>query len=233
LHRLWALAAVNVKTILVEVAPHLKPVAGKLLEIAQWAMIGLVEFLASIIIAGFLFSPAPRLVDALRGISRRVVSDRGEEMVQLVGANIRNVSRGVVGIALLQAILAGAGFLAAGIPAAGVLAFLALLLGILQIGPSILLIPIVVWSWTAMQTTDALIFTAYMVPVSLVDNVLRPILMARGLTTPMPVIMIGALGGTLAYGIVGLFLGPIVLSVAWAMMVAWVGDGDAVVDRLG
>ena len=221
------------KAILVEVAPHLKPVAHKLLDIAQRAMIGLLEFLASITVAGFLFSPGPRLVNALRAISRRIISRRGEEMVQLVGANIRNVSRGVVGIALLQSILAGAGFLAAGIPAAGVLAFLALLLGIVQIGPSILLIPIIVWSWTAMQTTDALIFTPYMIPVSLVDNLLRPILMARGLATPIPVIMIGAMGGTLAYGIVGLFFGPIVFSVAWAMMVVWVQEGDAVVEISG
>lgn len=81
-----------------------------------------------------------------------------------------------------------------------------------------------------MATAEALIFTAYMIPVGLVDNVLRPILMARGLTTPIPVIMIGAMGGTLAYGIVGLFFGPIVLSVAWAMMVEWARDSDAAVD---
>jgi predicted PurR-regulated permease PerM len=129
----------------------------------------------------------------------------------------------------LQACLAGAGFLAAGVPAAGVLAFFALLLGIIQFGPTILIIPIVIWSWTVMEPTHALIFTAYMIPVSLIDNVLRPVLMARGLTTPMPVIMVGVIGGTIAYGIVGLFLGPIVLSVAWAVMVAWVQGNDAIV----
>ena len=79
-----------------------------------------------------------------------------------------------------------------------------------------------------METTHAPIFTAYMVPVGLIDNVLRPFLMTRGLTTPMPVIMIGVVGGTIAYGIVGLFFGPIVLSVAWAVMVAWVQEGGTV-----
>jgi predicted PurR-regulated permease PerM len=79
-----------------------------------------------------------------------------------------------------------------------------------------------------METTQALIFTAYMVPVGLIDNLLRPLLMARGLTTPKPVIMVGVIGGTIAYGIVGLFFGPIVLSVAWAVMVAWVQGGDTV-----
>jgi predicted PurR-regulated permease PerM len=157
----------------------------------------------------------------------RVLSHRGKEMVQLVGATIRNVSRGVVGIGLLQSILAGVGFLAAGFPSASVLAFLTLLLSIAQIGPAILLIPITVWSWTAMDTKPALFFTLYMVFVGVIDNVLRPLVMARGLTTPMPIIMIGVIGGIIAYGIVGLFFGPMVLSVAWAVMVVWMQGEEA------
>jgi AI-2E family transporter len=146
--------------------------------------------------------------------------------VQLAGAMFRSVSRGVIGIALLQAFLGGAGFLVAGVPAPGVLAFVALLLGILQIGPAILFVPVVIWSWTAMEPMQALLFTAYMVPVGLIDNVLRPFLMARGLATPMPVIMVGVIGGMLAYGILGLFFGPVVLSVAWAVLVAQGAAGD-------
>src|SRR5262249_18049034 len=88
----------------------------------------------------------------------------------------------------------------------------------------ILFLATIVWSWTAMDTTKALLFTAYMIPVGLIDNILRPILMARGLPTPMPVILVGVVGGTLAYGITGLFLGPIVLAVAWAFVEAWVQD---------
>ena len=228
LHQLWQLAATNMKGALAEVAPMLKPAGGKLLEIAQGALFGLIELLVSIVIAGFLFTRGPQLVDALSAFLGRVLSHRGKDLVQLAGATIRNVSRGVVGIALLQSLLAGAGFLAAGIPAAGVLAFVALLLGIVQIGPAILFLPIIVWSWTAMDTTHALIFTAYMIPVGLIDNVLRPFLMARGLTTPMPVIIIGVIGGMIAFGIVGLFFGPIILSVAWAVLVAWVQGSDLV-----
>jgi predicted PurR-regulated permease PerM len=113
-----------------------------------------------------------------------------------------------------------------------VLAFVALLLGIIQIGPTILFVPIVIWSWTAMNAAHAAAFTAYMVLVGLMDNVLRPLLVARGLATPMPVTIIGVLGGAIAYGIVGLFFGPIVLSVAWAVLVAWVqGGGDAVMGK--
>jgi predicted PurR-regulated permease PerM len=227
LYQLWSLAATNTKVALVEVAPALKPIGGKLLNVAQSGVLSLFELLISIVISGFLFPRGPQMVDALSAFLSRTLSHRGKELVDLAGATIHNVSRGVVGIALLQAFLAGAGFLAVGIPAASALAFAALLLGILQVGPTILFIPIVVWSWTAMETKSALIFTAYMIPVSLLDNVLKPFLMARGLTTPMPVIMVGVIGGTIAYGIVGLFFGPIVLSVAWAVMVAWMQGGPA------
>jgi predicted PurR-regulated permease PerM len=227
LHELWTLAANNIMVALAEAAPMLKPVGSKLLDIAQGGLLSLLELLAAIVIAGFLFTRGPQLVDALSAFLGRALSHRGKELVQLAGATIRNVSRGVVGISILQALLAGAGFLVAGIPAAGVLAFVALLLGIVQIGPSLLFIPIVLWSWATMETTHALLFTAYMVPVGLVDNVLKPVLMGRGLATPMPVIMVGVIGGTLAYGIVGLFFGPIVLSVAWAVLAAWVQGGPA------
>jgi predicted PurR-regulated permease PerM len=223
-YRLWSLAATDIKTILVEVLPRLKPLGSKLLDLSGTVVFGLLEFVAAIIISGFLYSPGPRLADSLGAVLRRIFGQRSEEMLKLAGSTIRNVSRGVVGIALVQSFLAGLGFLAAGVPAAGFLSFIALALSIIQIGPAILFVPIVVWSWTVMETSSALMFTAYMVPVGLVDNVLRPLVMARGLTTPMPVIFIGVVGGTLAYGISGLFLGPIVLSVTWALLVAWVQE---------
>ena len=207
LHELWTLSATNMKAMLVELAPKLKPVSGRLLDLAQNALLDLLQFLVSIAIAGFLFLPGPQLVSALRAALDRVLGEHGREMVQLTGATIRSVSRAVVGVALLQAFLAGVGFQAAGVPAASVLAFVALLLGIVQIGPTILIIPVIIWSWTAMATTQALIFTAYMLPVSMIDNVLKPVLMARGLVAPIPVVMIGVVGGTLTYGVVGLFLG--------------------------
>jgi predicted PurR-regulated permease PerM len=226
LHHLWSLTASNMRDAVAEVLPILKPVAKKLLEVSQGALLSLVELLVSIMIAGFLFTRGPQLVDALSTFLSRALSRRGRELVELAGATIRSVSRGVIGISVLQALLAGGGFLAAGIPAAGVLAFVALLLGIIQIGPALLFVPVVLWSWTAMETTPALIFTAYMIPVGLVDNVLKPLLMTRGLTTPMPVIMVGVIGGTMAYGIVGLFLGPIVLAVTWTVMAAWLQGAD-------
>jgi predicted PurR-regulated permease PerM len=232
LHQLWSLAATNTKVALAELLPMLKPLGSIALGFAQSAASSLLELLVSIIIAGFLFTRGPQMVDALSAFLSRVLSARGKEIVQLAGATIRNVARGVVGISLLQALLGGAGFLAAGIPAAGVLAFLAFMLGIVQVGPTILFLPIVIWSWAVMDTSHALLFTAYMIPVALVDNVLRPLLMARGLTTPMPVIMVGVIGGALSYGVVGLFFGPIVLAVAWTVLVAWV-QGEEPIARDG
>jgi predicted PurR-regulated permease PerM len=223
-YRLWALAATDMKAILIEAAPWLKPFGGRLLNFAGTAVLGLAQFVAAIIIAGFLYAPGPQLARTLRGLFHRIFGERSEEMLKLAGSTIRNVSRGVVGIAVVQSFLAGMGFLAAGIPAAGFLTFVALVLGIIQIGPTILFIPIVLWSWTQLDTASAVMFTAYMAVVSLVDNVLRPLVFAHGLTTPMPIIFVGVIGGTIAYGISGLFLGPIVLAVAWALLVAWIED---------
>jgi predicted PurR-regulated permease PerM len=226
-HRLWTLAATDMRAILIEAAPWLKPFGGRLLNLAGSVVLGLAQFVAAIIIAGFLYAPGPQLARTLRSLFRRIFGERSEEMLKLAGSTIRNVSRGVVGIAVVQSFLAGLGFLAAGIPAAGFLTFIALVLGIIQVGPTILFIPIVLWSWTELETGSAVMFTAYMAVVSLVDNVLRPLVFAHGLATPMPIIFVGVIGGTLAYGISGLFLGPIVLAVAWALLVAWIEDDGA------
>jgi predicted PurR-regulated permease PerM len=112
----------------------------------------------------------------------------------------------------------------AGVSHASLITFAVLIFAIVQIGPSIILIPVIIWSWTVMETTSALLFTMYMVPVNLLDNVLRPVVMGRGLKTPMLVILMGVVGGTLAYGFIGLFLGPIVLAVMWELFVTWISE---------
>jgi predicted PurR-regulated permease PerM len=224
LYQLWSRAATNTEAILLEVAPYLKPIGGKLLSMSQSVAVGLLEFIGSIVIAGFLYAPGPRILDFIRVLLRRILGHESQEMVQLIGSTIRNVARGVVGIALLQSLLAGIGFVVAGVPAAGLLTFLALLLGVVQIGPSILLIPVIIWSWMTMEPVSALLFTAYLIPVGLADNILRPLVMARGLATPMPVILVGVIGGMIAYGISGLFVGPIVLAVLWALVQEWAAD---------
>ena len=227
LYRFWDLATTNLKAALAEIAPQLKPLGSSLLGIATDTGVNIIQFLVAIIVAGFLFAPAPTLVEALKTFARRLVSHRGEEFVRLAGATIRAVSRGVIGISVLQAVLANIGLMVAGVPATSLLTTAILVLGIIQIGPTIVIAPLIIWSWFTFDTTAALLFTIYMVPVNLIDNVLRPMVMGHGLKTPMLVILIGVLGGTLAYGISGLFLGPIVLAVIWELVVAWTHETPA------
>src|SRR5438034_3316664 len=184
LYELLELASTNFTAAFARVAPQLKPLGSSLLSAAGAVSTGVLTFVASIVIAGFLFPSGRALAEGVRAFARRAVAGRGGEFVDLAGSTIRKVSRGVIGIACLQAALAGIGMATAHIPAAGLITFVALIFGIVQIGPGILLIPVIVWSWMKMETTAALFFTAYMVPVCLIDNVLRPIVMGRGLTTP-------------------------------------------------
>jgi predicted PurR-regulated permease PerM len=229
IYEAWLLASTNLRALIIEVAPHFKPLGTSLLIAAGSVGTNLLKFIVALIIAGFLFIPGPSLVHSVKNIFGRVAVERGEEFVDLAGATIRNISRGIIGIAILQALLAGIGLLFAGVPAAGLFSFLVLLLGVIQIGPSVILVPLIVWSWFAMDTTTAILFTLYMVPVNLLDNILRP-LVAKGLKTPMLVILIGVLGGTLVHGIMGLFVGPIVLSIAWQLLAVWTQDAPK---RLG
>jgi predicted PurR-regulated permease PerM len=226
IYQFWDLASTNLSAALAQIIPQLKPLGSSLLRIGADTGLGIIMFFVSIIVAGFLFSPGPEIVEAVKKFARRLDPTRGEEFVDQAGATIRAVSRGVIGVSVLQALLAGIGLMMAGIPQASLIAFAVLVLGIIQVGPSIVLIPVIIWSWTVMDTKSALLFTAYMVPVNLLDNLLRPIVMGRGLKTPMLVILIGVIGGTLAYGITGLFLGPIVLAVIWELFVGWIEDRE-------
>ena len=226
IYQFWDLASTNLSAAFATIVPQLKPLGGRLLRVGADTGLGILKFLIAVLVAGFLFSPAPALADAVKRFSRRLNPERGEELVVQAAATIRAVSRGVIGISVLQALLAGIGLMAAGIPQASLITFAVLILGIIQIGPTIVIVPVIIWSWMTMETTSALLFTAYMVPVNLLDNLLRPIVMGRGLKTPILVILIGVIGGTLAYGITGLFLGPIVLAVIWELMVAWIKERD-------
>jgi predicted PurR-regulated permease PerM len=223
-YEFWDLASTNLSAALAQIMPQLKPLGGSLLRIGANTGLGIITFLASVVVAGFLFSPAPAIAEAIKKFSLRLNPAHGEEFVEQAGATIRAVSRGVIGISVLQALFAGVGLMVAGIPQASLITFGVLVFGIIQIGPSIIVIPVIIWAWTMMDPLPAFLFTAYMVPVNLLDNLLKPIVMGRGLKTPILVILIGVIGGTIAYGITGLFLGPIVLAVIWELFASWIDD---------
>ena len=219
----WYLASTNLKELLLSIAPQLKSLGGNVLGVAGSTGLNVLQFVAAIVVSGFLFIPGPALARSAKKLLHLVAAERGEEFIDLAGATIRNVSRGIIGVSVLQTLLVGIGLMVAGVPAAGLLSFLVLLLGIVQF-PSLILAPLIIWSWIAMETSSALLFTAYMAPVSLLDNILRPLVMARGLTVPLPIVVVGVIGGTLAQGMIGLFVGPIVLSVAWQLLVFWIDE---------
>jgi predicted PurR-regulated permease PerM len=223
----WSLASTNLGGALASLASQLKPMARPVLSMATSAGEGILKFLLALVLMGFLFVPGPRLVQGIRMVLMHIVAERGDEFLALAGETIRSVSRGVIGIAVLQAVLAGIGFRLAEVPAGGLLTALALFFSIIQIGAGIVIFAVVVWIWMVMDTTSALLLSAYLVPVAFLDNVLKPIVMGHGLKTPMLVIFVGVLGGTLAHGVVGLFVGPVVLAVAWQLTVAWLRDSAA------
>ncbi len=222
----WDLASTNLKSAITEALPYLSPLRGVARSMAEGAATGIPTFLVSLIIAGVLFPPAPSLLEGVRSVSQRILPTRGQELVKLAGATIRNVSQGVIGVSFLQAILAGLGFLVAGIPGSGFLALGVLVTGILQI-QGLLFIPVLLWIWTSKDKTTALALTAWLGPVGILNNVLSPFVMAHGLKTPMLVIFIGLMGGVVAHGIIGLFIGPIVLAVTWELFAAWMAHEDA------
>ena len=224
LHDFWQKASENLAAAFRELAPHLKPLAGPILAIAGSIGTGTLKFVASVVIAGFLLPSGPRMVASVRTMLTRIVPQRSADFLALAGATIRTVAQGVIGVAVLQSLLAGIGLKIAGVPHAGVLAFAVLVLGIVQIGSAPILLPVVIWVWTAKDVGSAVLITIYLVLVGLSDNALKPLLMGRGLSTPVLVIFMGVLGGTLAHGIVGLFVGPIILAVAWELLMAWSGD---------
>src|SRR6056297_2307398 len=192
-------------------------------------------FAAAVVVSGILLTSEPGLSDQGRRIALRLAGPHGERFVRLAGLTIKNVAQGIIGIALAQALAVGLALMIAGVPHAGLLAVLTLFLGISQIGSGLVILPLVIWFWVTKDWTSALAFTLAMVPVYALEHVAKPFMMSRGLETPTFVILIGVLGGTVVYGLPGLFLGPIVLTVFYELLLLWIGEAgpsdDAAVAR--
>ena len=186
--------------------------------------IGLLNFIIAIFIAAALLTNATGGERVAQDIAVRLVGKRGLAYADLAQSTIRSVARGILGVALIQAILAGLGFLAVGLPGAGLLALICLVLIIVQIGPALVMIPVIIYEFTVVDTTTAVIFMIWCIFVTSIDNVLKPILLGRGVNVPMLVIFLGAIGGVLSSGILGLFVGPVVLALGYAVFKAWLDE---------
>jgi len=227
----WELASHNLEEALDQVRPQLKATAGWLLSVVAGAGVALLQFVAAIIIAGVLLAHDEAGKRAAQAIAARLADERGTEFAALARATIRSVARGILGVAFLQAMLAGLGFLAVGVPGAGLWALLCLLLAVVQIGIFPVVIPAVIYVFYTAETPTAVLFLVWSVLVSALDNVLKPLLLGRGVNVPMAVIFVGAIGGFLASGIVGLFIGSVILVLGYQLFLAWLyGTTEAVQD---
>lgn len=229
LHSAWSLAATNLEEALLSLKPQLQELGKIVLSLAAAAGIGVLQFIVSLIIAGVLLGTGARGADFATDTLNRLAPGNGKRLAKLAEGTIRGVATGVIGVAFIQALLAGVGFVAAGIPGAGLWTVLCLLLGIVQITMGIVCIPVVVYAFTILDTTWAVVFLIYMIPVMAVDNVLKPLLMGRGVEAPTLVVFLGAIGGFITSGFVGLFVGAVVLVLAYELFQAWVRGPDQLV----
>lgn len=210
---------------------RLAPYAGKLLNwfLSQVGSVGVVvlQFLLTVIIAAIFYSKGETASTAVLRFARRLGGHRGEEVVVLAARTVRGVALGVVGTALIQSFLGGVGLAVAGVPAALVLTAVMFILCIAQLGPGLVLIAAVIWLYWSDQTTWATVLLLWSLFVGSLDNFLRPILIRKGVDLPILLIFVGVIGGLVAFGIVGLFIGPVVLAVTYGLLAAWVNSAEA------
>jgi predicted PurR-regulated permease PerM len=217
---LWRLASDNLSAALQSFAPQLKTAANGLLAAAAGVGLGVLQFFVSIVIAGFLLANSSQCARASRSVAIRFFGNKGAEFEALAAATVRSVTNGILGVALIQSLLAGLGFLVVGISGAGLWTLLFLIAAVLQVG-SLALVPAVIYVFATAPTVKAVVFLIWCVFVALIDNVLKPLLLGRGVPVPIVVIFLSAIGGFMAMGIIGLFIGPIVLSVGYKLLQAW------------
>lgn len=226
--RFWRLASVNIQAALQQIEPQVKMAGRWLLATAAGAGFGILQFMLAIIIAGVLLAHARQGHRAADAIAIRLAGERGRELAELAETTVRSVARGILGVSIIQSVLAGLGFLVAGVPAAGLWALLCLLLGVAQIGILVVLIPIVIYLFYTADTLTAAGFLIWSIPVGLLDNILKPIFLGRGVKTPMIIVFLGAIGGFLSSGIIGLFTGAVILALSYELFVRWLHHDDPV-----
>lgn len=219
----WALVAANTPAALAKYGPTLREPAKWLMTFAGRLAAAELQFVLSFVIAAILVAYGESVSEFARRLLHAVTGSRaqGVRLVALTAATIRGVALGVVGVAVIQALLLGAGFFAIGLPAAGLLTLAALLFGIVQAPAIILALPVIAFVFATEATGPAIIFAVWTLVAGLSDNVLKPFMLGRGMEVPMPVILIGVIGGMIADGLLGLFVGPVLLAVAYVLFLEW------------
>ena len=225
LHALWSSAHEDLKGTIEKLQPQIgKFGRGIVAGVSDLAKSLLLTLLA-IIIAGILMMSADKMGSASMILARRIGGDSGPGMVETAIGTIRSVVKGVILVALIQGLLAAVGLAIAGVPAVGLWAALVVLVAIIQLPPILVLGPIAAWVFASHDSTGmAIFFLIWSLVVSASDGFLKPLLLGRGVQVPMLVILVGAIGGMLSSGVMGLFIGPVILAIAWELTMMWVDE---------
>jgi predicted PurR-regulated permease PerM len=219
-------AAAGPEELAARLAPFARTVA--LWFVARVGNIGrlLGEFLLAVIIAAILYSKGEMVVVGVERFARRLAGPRGENALHLAAQAVRAVALGVVVTALFQAVLGGIGLVVAGVPFAGLLTALMFVLAVAQIGAGPVMLGAVIWVYSESGAVYGTAFLIWAIFCSTFDNVLRPMLIKRGAHLPLLLIFVGVIGGLIAFGVIGLFIGPVVLAVAYTLLAEWVNESD-------
>jgi predicted PurR-regulated permease PerM len=206
------------------VAPHVRDIVRWLIGQAGSVGVLLVQFLLTVVISGILYARGEVAGNAALAFARRLAGADGERALRLSAGAIRAVALGVVVTALVQALAGGIGLVVAGVPHPVLLTSVMLMLGIAQVGPWPVLVGAVIWLYADGRTVAGTAMLLWTLVTTSFDNILRPLLIRKGADLPLLLILAGVIGGLLAFGLVGLFVGPVVLAVAYTLLVAWVAD---------
>ena len=232
LHAVWSKAHADLPGLVESLQPKIGELARKALSIVAGIGFGILKFFASLIVAGILMAYGDAGASASRSIFRRIIgSERGEAFAALSTSTIRAVAQGVIGIAFVQAMLVGLALLVAGVPWAGVLAAITLVLSIAQVPALIITLPAIAYIWSSGNyiTGAAIAHTLILLIAGMADNVLKPLMLGRGVDVPMPVVLLGALGGMATGGILGMFVGATLLALGYQIFMGWVAaDPDLI-----
>lgn len=214
-----------------ELAPKLMPYAG---AVTQWigssaGSVGamFIQFLLTTILAAVMYAGGERAAAKVVLFGRRLAGDRGETAVYLAGQAIRSVALGVVVTALVQSVIGGVGLALVGLPFAALLTALMFVLCLVQLGPGLVLIPAVIWLYYSGRFIAATVLLIFAVVAMTVDQFIRPVLIRRGADLPLLLIFAGVIGGLIAFGLLGIFIGPTVLAVAYTLLNAWIVEGTS------
>ncbi len=221
-YEIWLHASENLSDVAKEYQSQIMTGLTWFLSTITNAGLGFLMFIVSILISGVFLVFADSGANATRKIAIRLMGDdRGLETVVNAEITVRNVARGILGVAFIQAFLAGLGFLVAGIPGAGLWALISFLLALVQIGVGPVIIGVLIYAFLKLSTLTAILLMVWCAPLMVIDNVLKPILLGKGAPVPMLVIFLGSIGGFMSFGIIGLFVGAVVLSLGYNLFLRW------------